>query len=532
MKIEVAGFSGMKPGTASAYLDASNATVARDCRLYSGELRPMREPESVEGLAKTGTIRTIYPYLGEYWFHWTDDVSVVKNPTPGDSYERVFWTGDGIPKATELGLATSGGEQYPTGSRHLGVPAPESAPSLSVVDSGDAVDEETRFYVYTFVTDWGWESAPSPPSAGLDIGVGGQVEVSGFSAAPSGEYDWAYIRLYRISTGVDASAFLFCQELPIGTTTYLDDIPNDQLREVLETEGWLPPPDEMQGLCALASGALCGYEGHTLYFSPRGVPYAYPREWSVGTEHDIVGLATYENNVVVCTEGHPYLATGVDPSAMMLTKLEIDQACVSARSIVSVGAMGVLYASPDGLVSVGGEVDIISSEFMTREEWQAYNPSSIVGVSHDRAYIGFFEKEDGERGALVFSPESGFLELSITATAAYSDLSTDRVYFVDGDGDVFEMDAGELMPYRWKSKVFVTPPTSFSVARVPGAYDGGTVTLKVYGDGLLEYTKEVTDAEPFRLPAFGGARRWQLELEGTAAVEGLIAATSVAELGT
>lgn len=529
MKIEIMAFKGMSPRSGEVYLDSSFATYAQDCWLYSGEIFPLRAPYYRGGLSKWGDIHTIFPYQGEYWFHWRDDVSVVQDPTPGGTREQVFWTGDGIPKATELGLATSGGAQYPTGYRHLGVPRPEHGPSVSVSAEGSEEERETRFYIYTYVNSWGWESAPSASSIGVDVGVDGAVQVSNLELPPSGAYEWAAIRLYRLSTGVDESAFLFVTELATSVGSFNDDVPGDQLREAQETEGWFPPPDDMQGLCALASGSLCGFEGHTLYFSPVGVPYAYPREWSLGTEYEIVGQATYENNVVVCTKGHPYLATGVDPSAMMLSKLEIDQACVSARSIVSTGS-GVIYASPDGLVSIGSETGLITSEYMTREEWQEYNPSSILGASYDRSYIAFYEKTNGARGALMFSPENGFMELSMTATAAYSDLETDRLYFADGSTGVYEFDTGSALDYRWRSKVFLLPPTSLSAARVLGAYENWPVTFRVFGNGVLEYEVVVASPEPFRLPVFGKVRRWQFEIEGRATVEGIAVATSVEEL--
>lgn len=532
MKVEVGGFRGMRPGFADTYLDAAQARYARDCRLYSGELRPIRTAVSVGSLAKAGEIRTLFRYEDGVWLHWPEDVSVVRNPTPNDPADRVFWTGEGRPKAASRSMVKAG-SQHPAVSRHLGVPHPEGPPVVNITDDGDENERETRFYVYTFVTSWGWESAPSPPTPAIQIGVGGTVELSAFDSPPTGDYDWTLVRIYRLATGVDGSDYFFIGAAPVNTSAYSDGVSADSVGEAIETEGWLPPPDEMQGLVALASGAFAGFVGQTLYFSPIGVPYAYPREYSLGVEYEVVALASYENTVAVLTTGHPYLATGVDPSAMGLNKLEINQACVSARSVTSVGAYGVVYASPDGLVQLGGsEVNLLSAEYMTREEWQEYNPSSIVGVVHDGDYIGFFTRRSGQRGAFVFSPERGFYELSDLATAAYSDLETDRMYYTDGwSGTVLEFDSGAEREYLWRSKVFETTPTSFSAGRIAADYDFSSAVFRLYADGVLVFTRSVTSSEPFRLPAFGLARRWQFELEGKAPLEQALLGSSVGEVG-
>jgi len=84
-----------------------------------------------------------------------------KGPIAGDTLQRTYYTGDGEPRMTTLADAISGGgNDYPKNFFVLGVTNPTTAPTVG--HTGGAAANETRAYVYTFVTQYGEESAPSP----------------------------------------------------------------------------------------------------------------------------------------------------------------------------------------------------------------------------------------------------------------------------------------------------------------------------------------------------------------------------------
>jgi len=361
--------------------------------------------------------------------------------------------------------------------------------------------------------------------------------VSNMGGAPPGPWNINRKRIYRLSTGTDDSEFFFVAEIPFANDEYTDSVPGSGLQEPLATEGWDAPPTTLKGLTALPNGVFCGFDGKDVYFTPNYVPYAWPRRHMVSTPFTVVGLGSFNTNLVVLTEGNPYIASGIDPGAVTLSKIEIAQACVSKRSIANLGAEGVAYATPDGLAVIGpGGFDMVSSKFMTQEEWRKYNPSSIVAASHDNRYIAFFTREDNSKGGFVFDADNGFRELSFHATGVYPDLLTDTLYLVDGK-QLYKYDEGaEPLPYTWKSKIFETPPTSFAVGRVvnsiePDAVEENNLVLKVFADGALLHTQAVTGSEQFRMPpGLGGKRQWQLELTGDATVQEIALATSAREL--
>lgn len=71
----------------------------------------------------------VFSYMTGFWFHWTDDVDVIRGPIAGDTSERTYFTGDGVPKVTYSPIATSGGgTNYPNNTYDLGIPAPTSQP--------------------------------------------------------------------------------------------------------------------------------------------------------------------------------------------------------------------------------------------------------------------------------------------------------------------------------------------------------------------------------------------------------------------
>jgi len=533
VKIEIAGFRGMRPKVADKFHEADQAVLAQDCRLYSGELRALNSNEFESTLPKTGTIQSVHLFARQFWFHWASDVDVVQSQVPNDTNERTYYTGDGTPKKTQAGMATSSGDGiYPTSSRMLGVPYPETAPSVAGQGDGSGDEEETRFYVYTFVTDWGEESAPSPVSPLLNVQVDESVVLSAMEQAPGGSHGITSKRIYRISTGLEASDFFFVDEIPVANTTYTDTKVGDQLGGVIETEGWVPPPDDLKGLIGLTNGVTAGFAGKDVYFSPNYVPYAYPLEYAVSVEEDVVGLGAFNTNVVILTQGNPYIANGVDPSAVTLQKIEVPQACVSKRSIANFGGEGVAYATPDGLAVIGpGGFSMMSEDFMTQEEWRKYNPSSLIGTSHDGRYIGFYSGGEKGSGGFIFDTVNGFRELGFYSEVAYTDFLTDTMYVVEG-GDLYAYDRGATQKsFTWRSKLFETPPVSFPWARVMAGTPGQArdLNMKITADGTVVYDQAVPDPEIFRLPALGYHREWQVELTGTTPVQAVVLASTSAE---
>ncbi len=58
--IKITKFLGTAPKNASELLPDTAAQIARNCKLYSGDLIPYPQPTIVADTQRTGTVRTLY----------------------------------------------------------------------------------------------------------------------------------------------------------------------------------------------------------------------------------------------------------------------------------------------------------------------------------------------------------------------------------------------------------------------------------------------------------------------------------------
>jgi hypothetical protein len=416
---------------------------------------------------------------------------------------------------------------------------PQVTPVYTELVSGSNIQNaalvETRTYVYTYVSRYGEEGPPSSASELVKVGSGQAVEIVGMSAAPSGDYDITLKRIYRSSATGTSAQFQFVVEIPVSQANYTDKIEQAALGEVLLTEGWNIPPQGLKGLKLLSNGAAIGFKDNTAYLSEPNLPHAWPHQYPI--DETIVGIGVMRQSAVLLTNSHPYVMSGADPQAMSLEQLELPQACVSKRSIVDTGD-GVLYASPDGLVSISaGGIDIITKGLLSREQWQAYNPSSMVAAVHDNRYHVAYTTTSGTRGMLVFDfsgqgavMTTSDINSSSAITAMYAEPKTDTLYMLQG-GNIVRFNAGTALTYTWRSKIF-RAPFAMNFGRAQVVASGYPIIMKVYADGVLRLTKNVVNGNMFHLPAGFRALDWEIELLGNTSVTQVSVATSAEEMRT
>jgi hypothetical protein len=548
--IRLAGFGGENRALHPSLLPEAVGTISRNQRPGRGDLRAWLQPLAVatvpSGRKSIYRIGRDVASHAQYWLSWTSSpVHAVRGFDPSDTTERTYFTGDGAPKVTDnLALDVTDPQDNPTASRPLGLPAPASGPSVATVAGGASTLNQTVYYVYTYVSDWGWESAPSPPSAANSRKADDTATISGFAAVPAGNYNVTLRRIYRTATGATgATEFFFLREIAIGTSSTTDD--NRTLGEVLPTTTWLPAPGvpysgttaegNLSHLTAMWNGMLAGIVGNAVRVCEPYTPYAWPREYEVvPPDCKPVALGVFGQNLLVLTTGRPLLVQGSTPEGLDQTPLDMPQGCISARSAVSMGA-GVAWASEDGLCWFGGSGGgrMLTNGIMLRKDWQALVPSTIVGRLYEGLYFGSYSDDGGAtRKGFMVSPADGAQGLYFLDTGyegMHFDELLDQLYVLSGT-NVQRWDAGGAsMTYRFRSKAFRAPrPMNFGCAEVLA--DAYPVTFRLYADGTLRHTQTVASAETFRLPSGYMATDWQIELEGSGAVQSAAMATSIAEL--
>ena len=416
----------------------------------------------------------------------------------------------------------------------------EDGDGLIKIDPDRIID--TRFYVATYVTDWGEESAPSPVSDMLEIDQNDSVTVT-VATPPAGRHIQKW-RLYRSNVGSQTATFQFVDEMLVGTPTYLDELKGEQLGEPCPTLTWAEPPVRLdnaspaavkppkgadpylKGAIGMPNGIIAGFIDNFVAFCHPYHTYAWPVEYQVTTEFPIVGLGVFGQTLFVGTMGNPYLISGADSASMSALKLDSEHSCVSRRSIVGVGS-GVVYASPDGLcLASQGGVQLLTGELFSREDWQALNPASIVAAVHEGVY--YFWTAAG-CWALDFVGKKLGTVTGVDATALHRDMLTDHLYAVVGN-EVRKLFSDGRRTATWRSGVAQLPAQApLAWLQVDSDFAAGPVIVRWYGDGILRHTTTIGTIEPRRLPP----GRWlehELELETASRVTKVLMATTTAEL--
>lgn len=432
----------------------------------------------------------------------------------------------------------------------------------------ETVDSTATSYVYRFVNDVGEASAPSLASQVVVRPDGGAVIVTTPTTVPSGT--GAYFpgavtkQIYRAVTGATGTAFIFVTEIPLATANYTDSFDDSDIadNEVLDSEDWDLPPATLQGILALPNGVMAGFFGNQLCLSVSGHPHAWRVQDRHTTDTDIVAIENIDNTIVVATKSRAYTATGNSNDSYTMSMPGATQACTSKEGMVFLDGVGVVFPSPDGWMacagSAGALVNITEGVF-TKKQWQALDPSSIVAVVHDGALFWWSTGQAPDSGYALDVRQNGFglVALSFHAKAAFADPLTDNLYLVlDAMNEPteaalpvastapslgstpfktiyqFDAHASNLLRFQYRTKLYLPPyPVTLSLAQVHAA-DFANLVLRVYGNGTLLLTKQITSLREFSLPALAAYDSYELEIVGTSTVRSVQASEDVLELAT
>ena len=606
--IKLEQFSGIAPRIGPTELAPNQAQTASNVKLQSGEIRPWRKPVESYTLGQSG-VKTIYQLEktttgDKVWLEWTTEVDVVPSPVVDTTDFRIYYT-DGVgPKKTNWNLATTtdtGTKPFPDNYYQMGVPNPTTAPTLAKV-GGSGTVHENRAYVYTYISTFGSvleESGPSPAASISTIEPDATVTVSAFATAPTtaAKYNITAIRIYRAVTGTTSVTYLYVGTVSVNPATgaasgsFSDNIAAANLGTSLPSLYYLPPPATLKGLIAMPNGIVAGFVDNQVWFCEPYLPHAWPSGYMMTVGYPIVGMGVYGQTLVVCTTYSTYLISGSVPGAMTQEKLSIFEPCVSKKSIAS-DQYGVVYASPNGIVSISpGNADVVTRALFTRDEWQTYLPTTMVGAIYQNMYIAFYESGNTKAALVLTRGDSPpLVTLDTPAVAIFLERTTANVYTVNGtDNKIYQLDADTVnnLFFEWKSKKFVmTEPTNFAaiklqadwiyisdttayneyvaeivaanqaiwtagtplqsqVARqvvntiavngsimtdIPTAAEVRNVQVIVNADNAQVFSSGVTSQEPVRMPASNKNYVYEVKLTGNAPIRQFRMATSIGEL--
>lgn len=496
-------------------LELGQAKTAENSKLASGELRPWKNEQYKQHVDIRTTVQTIYRFISDsYWFEWAADVDIVEGAVLGDTSYRRYYTGDGIPKKTNQAEALTGSGTYPINFYPMGSPIPDHAPVAGAPGAGGSGSARDVAYVWTVVTSWGEELAPSLESNIVAPTQGQQVDLTGMTLVwqpgqaytvgeswviPSvlGDYVYKCVqsgtsgavepaawgetvdedttdntckwrcykkgilydsggvkRIYRTNSGDRTSSWNLLASISMAATTYSDTTTdNDIEATILPTNGWGNPPEGLTGLVALSGGFFAGFVGSDLYFSEPYSPHSWPEDYKQAIGATIIALASVGNTLVVLTNREPVLFYGSHPDTMTPQKLPDPMACVSKRGIASFQG-GILYPSVNGLEWINGTTrKTVTAGIYTKDEWANLYPETFNACFHNGSYFAFYSS-GGNVGAIVIDLTTGIVTtLDFYTPAVYVEPTTDTMYYIKQHSEARLCEDGTSYPSRTNARL-------------------------------------------------------------------------------
>lgn len=545
MKLTITKPTGISPRSDDTMLPDNGATVAINCDLSDGVLKPIKGISAVAGASLSGTFKTIYR-MGQdvasdanYWLSWGTQVDVVRGQIYGDSRERTWFVEGGKLKYTNNQVALAG-TPYPATSYELS-PGAATAVTIASTSGTGTGDAFPVVYLMTIIDANGDEGPPSPTSKdanGIPIATGsvqqGTTVTLSLPSVPSGAYNFGSSALKRIYRSASGGALELRGSVGPAVTTFSDVVSNGGLGVTMETPYNDPPPSGLAGMCLMSGGFVMVFKGIDVMPSKAYAFHAFPEDYRVALPAPAVGWATFDDTCVVGTNSYPVKLVGTDPSSLQSVPLAaFPQACVSKRSMISAFG-GVVFASSDGLCYVGSDgYAILTADLFTPSQWRdRFNPSSIHAYYYRGRYIGFYDLGNGTKGSFIFDKSSKvqpFSTCSIYADSGYFDVGRGAL-FLNVGGALVKWEAGDPMSMTWRSKKFVMPfETSFSVGNARGSSLSSLSMRFIGASGDLCSVTPTSDLFTFRMPAVRSSSM-QIELSGTGTLVQLDIASSVAEL--
>ena len=623
MQTTTTRFGGMLPRFQSFVLPDTNSQLSIDANLVSGGLEAFRADVPVHELSVL--YKDMYKYLrgSRYnivndpynrqgqWLYFTEYADVVSSPVFDDVSSQMYITYKNEFRVFDSNtLATTGDTIDSTNSFLVGL-SQVVQPVLSLTaEASSTVDGESRSYVACTVRNWnsgkldlGEPSLPAKTTDGktfVDMSPGlvpkivfkrpvdyvtrgiTHVYIYRTAVTTDGTPDYKLVKMIDIRPGGALP-----QDVTVSGDTYtmVDKIATIDLLESLVSSSWNYPPDNLQGVINLRNGILAGFLDKTVYISEPNMPHAWPEEYRIPTDYEIVGLGVFGNTLVICTKGYTFVCVVSNPGAALLIPIQEAAPCVAKRSIVSMTA-GVLYASKLGIFHISGSgAQLITKDIITEKEWEVYNPETMRATPFQNRYAVFFDGKDYELNGFVVDfvePNIGLQGLSTYVDALWYDDITDTVYviyqhptanrpflmlFSEGSADsrnmlwrskqyfsddgLFTLAAGKINFYD-DSRDY-TPP-QFSYIESTNAFNenvfntfpiagdantnarnfidsmGDSTRFRLYVNNQFRYTTPIYNNKSFRLPAGFRGDSYYFEVEGTLPVKRVQVATSIGEL--
>lgn len=548
MRVVLSSFGGIIPRLSEHMLAPTQASIAHDVNLRNGKLEAWHEPCPF-GAAENARSFHIHSCCLEHW----EDVVTAAELTP--DWGRFYITGRDCAGLEVVEIDDCCNTQY----YKAGVPAPTTPPVASATEQCSR-EADARAYVYTYVNQWGEESAPSPASNIVRVDDGSVVLVRIDDVVPMG-YGIVARNLYRASTGFrpadgkvqkPLTEYLFVKTVPLTTALVQDNIRGIALGAALETQYDRMPPKGLMGVTSIGDQVrLAGFRDNRVYFSEQFQPHNWPAKYDLTLDHNIVHMSCLDQRLFVTTDSIPYVidvSSCDDTKCIPVTSLEAqlpDIGCHYAHG-ACMSHHGMFYASPIGIILLqpDGSWHVITGRWFGQTEWRKLKPDTIR-MAYWEGFL-FFATDMATFLLNINSKPYGDMEGAELVTLSDKPVDmvttdTGRLMFLQDDA-VLVWDGGEaLRPYVWRSRPLTSGQDAAGNNGMGGANPardamwwpssvklGGVAAQFRLWDShdRVIYERPIIREKPRRLPRCGRHLWYRAELRGTEPVEFLDLGTS------
>ena len=635
MLIEINEFKGIMPKVSNDKLPPNMAQLAQDVRTSSGMLYPIKR-STADVLLPGSSYKTFFEYIengNNHWVYYDNIVHWSRAPVDDDIFERMYFTGISGEYRAFANDINSAPWDFTVDYYTPGAPVGQ-APTMGGYTGGGA---GYYSYFYSFQSRYG-EEGPGSALAEITDWTSGRRYVDDITRPAVADdhlltavgSNYPRINVYRTeTTGAGSSVFLrvcsaywfdVAQTYTAGDYVFYDDGGGWDLYECTvggvgtwaggthtfvhgelntapsgTTTGylWNRCPDDLTNLRSHPNGFFVASKGKMLHFSEPYAPWAWPEDYQIPIDSEIIGLGIFGSTIVVVTDGYLYTFSGPHPDSLYKTRLSF-QPGLSQRGVVETDD-GVMFPSKEGfiLINHNGAVNV-TSELFSPDDWEDYELETCHGSWYNKAYYGWYKSADFEGGFVI-----DFLNGSITTGLDYHWAS--HVALIDGkfrtivassiaDSSLYISqwgnDSTRYRNYQYKSPRYIlAKPSNFKVAQVildtdfyntvidliedestltglnaaqwalgvPEAslndfiinsqdvngdnlYTLGSlgvqeyVEFKIYVDSVLKFTKHVMYSTMFKLPRGFRNKKWEIEITGMIPVKRVLMATSTEEI--
>lgn len=572
--VRITRFAGLLPEVSPKLLRQDHAQIAHNCLLWDGWLRPL--PNWQQVLVAGGTIQSIFPAPAESSGYGTS-INLIDAQQAGSEPFSVnslwgIYTVDGS-------LRYYDNYASQVSNPHKLLTSPLFTVSQTTTPQHLSTSPTQRTYAITYKAG-NKESAPSVFNV---LGVGGTlfegdlVTLNITLTNRDPDMGITGICLYRTVVGFDTgeniqnpreTVFHLVAQINLGgsnSISYVDTatsdlIPGDRcLTEqfgpmlvntpsfIGQTEsGWL-----------IVAGPDNVYTNRTVvHVSDKFLWHAFALQNFNVFPEIITDGAVFYDDIFFGTKNFPYhmrVTHNDDPNSEALnihfTPFPDKYGCVPGTMVTT--NSGAMYASPDGLIALQVNEDDVASKKVANPGDVLNNPVApidfgdtlnsawwnglFIGFCAGVGYIFVHENNHNNQFPLsqlvTFNPPPGVQGPSfVTGTASGGLFAAFGNVLYRWPMPGYGYEAASKQIYQWKSKQFVMAGgTTFAAAKVVNSGDG-TLTFNFYGDGVLIYSHNITDSQPFRIPAQHSVIKVEIMLAGTATVQEVHLATSMREL--